>query len=177
MCYDPIVDGDDTYLYFYTDMSDEYAPWDAEGRINGVRFDATGVQYTEPGYNSYDICWIAFFRSVDDIEPFVYEWANITPVVETEPAETEEVIETVEMVSGEEYTEVIAETSVSGGDAVENGTVEETNAVSVETSTEAKAEQETTATSGGCGSTVGFGAIAMIAALAACGTVTFEKKD
>ena len=62
-------------------------------------------------------------------------------------------------------------------DAVENGTAEETNAVSVETSTEAKAEQETTATSGGCGSTVGFGAIAMIAALAACGTVTFKKKD
>ena len=54
------IDGD-SYLYFCVDASEE-AGWDADGRINSIRFDISQIDITTPGKNEFDVCFAAFFR-------------------------------------------------------------------------------------------------------------------
>ena len=69
MCYDPYVIGDDTYLYFYVDMAAEKEG--IEGRIHGARFDFSDIDLATPGANAFDVEFIAFFRTVDEMEEYM----------------------------------------------------------------------------------------------------------
>lgn len=79
MCYDPIIveDGDKAgqYLYFYTDMVEDLMG--QEGRINAVRYDFNGIRYTEAGRNALDIEFVAFFRTVEEAENYVYDYLGL----------------------------------------------------------------------------------------------------
>ena len=163
MCYDPYYIGEDSYLFFYTDLSDEYSALEASGRINGARFDFTGIDYGTAGANAFDLMFVAYFRNVDEAEAYVENYltelgwsadAGETDPVETDPVETTPV----------ETTPV-------------EPTPAETDPVDT-TPTDKPAETDKEpATTGGCGSVVGFGAIAVVAVAAACGMVAFKKKE
>ena len=167
MSYDPYVIGDDTYLMFYFDMSDEYAPFDAEGRINGTRFDFSGVDIQTPGRNAFDVMFVAFFRNVDEASAYVESYlgelgwgaedeTTAAPVVETTEAKTEEKTEAKTEAKTEEKTEA-----------------------KTEAKTDAKTDAPATGDDkkSGCGGVVGFGAIAVVAVAAVAGMVAFKKED
>ncbi len=192
MCYDPIVKDDDTYLYFYTDLRED-ASFDVEGRINGCRFDFSGVEYTIPGKNAFDICFVAFFRSVEDAEAFALDWIGIE--TETTETETELVTETPDTETEVDAPETNTETT--DPDPETQAPDPETQAPDPETEKKPVASEEkpddseketsgeqkpadtqpTGGDEGGCKSAVGFGAIAVVSAIAACGIVSFRKKE
>ena len=155
---EPIIIGDDTYLMFYIDMSDPYAPFRATGRINAVRMDFYEIDTDTPGKNAFDICWMSFFRTVEDAEAYVYSYLNYTP---------------------DEKTEDTEETQV-GGDETEKPAVggDETNAPDVKDETNAPAADNNgdAAAKSGCGAVIGFGAVAIVALAAAC-AISFKKKE
>ena len=157
MCESPIVKDDRSYLYFYTDLSED-AGFDYEGRINMIRFDFGGVLFDQPGRNAFDIVFIAFFRTVEEAEQYIYDYLGVEE--ETEPATTEPVEVTTEPV---EVTTEPAETDV------ETNKTEQTTAPKSD-------ETDKPADEGGCGSVVGFGAIAIVATAAVAGVVSFKKK-
>ena len=155
-CYDPIYDEEgNSYLYFFVDMSAEDAPWEASGRIHGMRADFYGMHYEEPGRNTLDVCFMAFFRNLDEAEAYVYDYIGVKPAEETTEEETTE-----------EETTVADETTVAGDETTD-------------------AEDVTTAPQGGstatpakknCKSTVGFGTITVVATVGAIGFAAFKKK-
>ena len=163
--YSAIECDDGDYLYFMVDVSEEEKTADAEGRINGIRFDVIGIDITTPGKNEFDICFVAFFRNAEEAESYVNAYLGVgdeggedtdtesAPVVDTE-SESTPVVDT------------------------------ESESVSAEKSeTESKVETEPNENtgdkpaSGGCFGTVGFGAIAIVAVAAVAGFVTLKKKD
>ena len=158
MSYEPIVKGEDTYLYFYVDMNN-VTSWDAEGRFNGARFDANEIKFDTPGRNAFDVCYMALFRTVEEAEQYIYDYLGVEE--ETEPATTEPVEVTTEPV---EVTTEPAETEV------ETNKTEQTTAPKAD-------ETDKPADEGGCGSVVGFGAIAIVAVAAVAGMVSFKKKE
>lgn len=172
MCYDPYVIGDDTYLYFYNDFSDEYASFEVDGRINGVRLDFGGVDINTPGANAFDLMFVAFFRTVDEAEAYVEsyltnlgwsEGEETTAPAETEPVETTPV-----------ETDPV-ETNPVETDPVETKPVETKPAETKPAETKPVEPEEPKKS--GCGSVVGFGSIAVVAVAAACGMVAFKKKE
>ena len=154
MCDSPLVKDGRSYLYFYADLEND-AGFDYEGRINSIRFDFGGILFDQPGRNAFDIVFIAYFRSVEEAEQYVIDYLGIT---ETEAPETE--------APTEEATEVVTEAPEATTEAKADAT-------------EAPAGNETDAPAkkSGCGSVVGFGAIAIVAVAAAAGMVSFKKKD
>jgi hypothetical protein len=157
---EPIIIGDDTYLMFYIDMSDPYAPFRATGRINAARMDFYEIDTDTPGKNAFDICWMGFFRTTQDAESYVYSYLNYTP--------------------GENTTEETDAPSV-GGDDTEAPAVggDETNAPDAKDETGAPTADNKgdTAAKSGCGAVIGFGAIATVTLAAAAGTIFFKKKE
>ena len=167
MTYDPYFIGDDSYLYFYFDASVD-ASWGPEGRINGIRFDCKDIDIGTAGANAFDVCYIAFFRTVEEAETFTINYLKDLGWSEAE--------DTTEAPT-EATTEAPAEVTTEAPD------VDATTEAPAEVTTEAPAvggnEKETTKApaEGGCGSVVGFGAIAVVAVAAACGMVAFKKKE
>ena len=190
MCYDPIIKGDDSYLYFFVDMEAD-AGWDYAGRFNGARFDIKGVQYDIPGLNAFDVCWLALFRNIEEAESFVMDWIGVEETTETEPAESTEAEDTTVAIEtdGEEDDET--EETVKGGDQATEKESEKVTTEKAEAPTEAENEKdpaETDKASGGeketdavdesgCGSSIGFGAISLIAVAGAFGFVAYKKKE
>ena len=120
-----------------------------------MRADFYGIHYEEPGRNSLDVCFMAFFRNLDEAEAYIYEYIGV---------EAEE--ETTEEETTEEETTVADETTVAGDETT-------------------GAEDVTTAPQGGstatpakknCKSTVGFGTITVVATVGAIGFAAFKKK-
>ena len=171
-CYEPIVDEEgNSYLYFFVDMSGEDAPWDAEGRIHGMRADFYDIYYNQPGRNTLDVCFMAFFRNLDDAEAYIYDYIGVEMTEDT----TEEITEE----STEERTE---ESTEERNEGTTEETTEKTTA-KAEGTTTAGEEQTTAAPAdnddkrrGGCGSVVGFGAVAIVTVTAVAGCVSFRKK-
>ena len=160
MSYDPYVIGDDTYLMFYFDMSDEYAPFDANGRINGTRFDFTGVDISTPGKNAFDVMFVAFFRNVDEAAAYVESYLSELGWGAEDETTAAPVVETTEAPAVEVTTEAPAV---------------DTEAPAVDTDAPATGDDNTAKS--GCGGVVGFGAIAMVAVAAVAGVVAFKKED
>ena len=197
-CYDPIIIGDDNYLYFWIDCSE----LGREGRFNGVRFDANNVDLVNDGFNSFEMLWTGLFRNTDEAaaylnayfdaieeenaaNPDVSEDSTDAGVGDTTEADTNAAEGT--QTTTEDTAEVTEATQTNGADQsaeATEGTAESTaasttdnNAAEGET-TEAKADaDDATDENGGCGSFVGFGAVAMIAVTAVAGVVSFKKKE
>ncbi|MBQ3012996.1 MAG: hypothetical protein IJD74_05595 [Clostridia bacterium] len=156
VCWEPIEIDGDSYLYFYTDMSDDFAPWDAEGRVNAVRMDFNGIDYATPGLNQFDVCFVGFFRDMEDAEGYVYDYLGVE-----KPAETESTTEEATTEAPGETTDATTETTkapekTTGADSDDNTANDDENS--------------------GCGSVVGFGAVAMVTTIGAVAFVTFKKK-
>ncbi len=156
VCWEPIEIDGDSYLYFYTDMSDDFAPWDAEGRVNAVRMDFNEIDYATPGLNQFDVCFVGFFRDMEDAEGYVYDYLGVE-----KPAETESTTEEATTEAPEETTDATTETTkapeqTTGADSDNNTANDDENS--------------------GCGSVVGFGAVAVVTTIGAVAFVTFKKK-
>ena len=153
-----VIDGH-SYLYFFYDFSDEGTPFEAKGRFNSLRIDFTGVDVSTAGANTFDVCFGAMFRSVEEAEAYAEAYfTELGWVEETEAPTTE--------APTEEATEVVTEAPEATTEAPADAT-------------EAPAGNETDAPAkkSGCGSVVGFGAIAIVAVAAVAGMVSFKKKD
>ena len=156
VCWEPIEIDGDSYLYFYTDMSDDFAPWDAEGRVNAVRMDFNEIDYATPGLNQFDVCFVGFFRDMEDAEGYVYDYLGVE-----KPAETESTTEEATTEAPDETTDATTETTkapeqTTGADSDDNTANDDENS--------------------GCGSVVGFGAVAVVTTIGAVAFVTFKKK-
>lgn len=173
MCYDPAMIDGHNYLYFFYDSTD--APFETSGRINGARFDFTAVDVNTAGKNAFDVCFAAFFRNTD--EAIAYAESYLTALgweKETEPVTTEAPTEVTTEAPAVDTTEAPAV------DTTEAPTVETTEAPAVDTpieGTDAPATGDKEPAKSGCGSVVGFGTVAIVALVAACGIVSFKKKD
>lgn len=125
--------GDDEYSIVVIDLTDRWS-----GRIHQV---VPGFTVNDPDYNEWDVCYMGFFRTVDEALDYGYEYLGVDDT-QTE-APTEEATEEITEEATEEVTEA---------------------------PTEAESAADTTApadTSDGCRSAVGAGAVALWAA-AAC---------
>ena len=158
--YDPYVieEGEHAgnYLYFYADLSDPYTvSWEPTGRINGVRVDVTGLDVETAGKSTFDVCWVGCFRNVDEAETYVEKYMTTLGWVDPYATEDEETTEAPEVTT--EAPEVTTEAPEVNTEAPVGGDDEEPKS--------------------GCGSVVGFGAIALVAVAGACGVVAFRKKE
>jgi len=200
VCYEPIVDDDgNSYLYFFCDMSNEDYTWDAEGRIHGIRADFYGIYYNEPGRNTLDVCFMAFFRNLEEAQAYIYDYVGIGDVEEntTDPEDTTVVLE--ETTAAPEQTTAAPEQTTAAPEQT-TAAPEQTTAAPEQTTaapeqTTAAPEQTTAAPEqttdnnvdnsgnnasgslGGCGSVVGFGAITVVAIACAVSFVSFKKKE
>ena len=180
ICYDPylIENGEDAdnYLTFTLDFSDT----EETGRFNGVRIDAQGVDLKNQGFNEFEMCWIGLFRTEEEATAFVEEyltalgWINPDGEEETQP-------------SGGDNTDTEApvgtdvETQAPAGTEAETqapaGTEAGTKAPASNNKEDNKNDSAATTEEGGCGSFVGFSAMAVVAVAAVAGMVSFKKKE
>ncbi len=153
----PITVGNDTYLMFYIDMSDDYAPFEATGRINSARVDFMDIDYQTPGMNEFDVCFIAFFRSVDEAQAYVYDYLDVSPDGPTnpDPGNTDTDVET---------TDNLPESNTPSGGEESRTEPDNSN------------NSDSPAENGGCGSYIGSCAIAIVFASAAVCVFSFKKK-
>ena len=167
VCYDPIVRGDDSYLYFYVDTSDlDLCGFDANGRFNGARFDIKSIKTDIPGMNEFDICFLALFRDLDEAEAYINEFVGSdegTDVPGDIETGTEAPVQT-DTEAPEQGGNVDTEAPEQGGNVVDTEAPEQS-----ETETEAAA-------SAGCASSVGFGMIALITLAGGASFVAFKKR-
>ncbi len=156
---------DNTYLYVMADLKD------LEGRIHGFRLDVDGLVIDEPGRKTFDLCMAAFFRNTDEAQ--AYAKAYIEAMAEVEFKDPN---------GGEENTTTPSEeeTTTSSEEVKPEEKPAETTTAKAETktekNTEAKTEEQNVNVNVGCGSTVGFGALAVIC-LAGAGLISFRKKE
>ena len=142
--------GEDSYLSFIVDAS-----WyDFEGRINGARFDVQGVDINTPGAGAFDVCFIAFFASEEDAEAYFMSYIEGLGYISEETTEEETTVSEEDTSSSEQQTEVGGDDQTTADDLVPEPAVKN-----------------------GCGSVVGFGAIAIAAIVSAVGAVSFKKKE
>ena len=171
ICWSPIVveDGEKagSYLYFTYDLSDERVI-ELSGRIRGMQLFFTEVAYTEAGRNGVSVAMVAFFRSIADVEPFVYNYLGVDGGAssgdETNAPTEEPTVETTEAIT-EEITE----------EQTEAKTEKQTEA-KTEAKTEKQTEKASAAAEGGCGSMIGTGAFVVILSLAVGASAIFHKK-
>ena len=181
---------DDGYLFFIHDVSSELkteANPDGrfEGRINSSRVDMH-IDTKTVGANEFDVVMQCFFRTVEDAEAYAMDYL-ITEGYDPDAQPPQD--DTTEAPAGDDTTEAPA-----GDDTTEapagNDTTEApagndtTEAPAGDDTTEAPAGNDATEapttgddSSSGCFGTVGFGAIAIVAVVAAAGYVSFKKKD
>ena len=162
-----------TYLYVMADFKSVESKI-IEGRIHGLRIDVDGLVVDEPGRDNFDVCMAAFFRNTDEATEYAKAYIQAMADVEfTEP-------DTDTDPSDEDPTEPSG--GENGEEQPENNAdpkPEETTTAKAETKTEKATEAKTepkTEDEGGCGSTVGFGALAVIC-LAGAGLISFRKKE
>ncbi len=155
MCYDPIIveDGDKAgqYLYFYTDMVEDIIG--QEGRINGIQYGFANVKYTEAGRNAFDIEFVAYFRTVEEAEEYVYDYLGLENPNDYGDDEDDTTEEPDVVVTTEEPDVNVTTEAPKGGD------------------------DDKQPAKSGCGSVVGTSVVAIVAVAAACGFVAFKKKE
>lgn len=200
MCYDPVIIGEDNYLYFWVDLSE----LDKEGRFNGVRFDAGGVDLVTEGFNEFEMLWTGLFRDVDEAEAYALDYLDaianpggstdddttVDSGADTTEADTS--VDTTEADTATDTTEADTATDTTEADTskeTEEDTTKETEATTTQKAettnkveetkaeTDAPAGDDAAADEGGCGSFVGFGAMAVVAVAAVAGMVSFKKKE
>ena len=165
ICYNPylIENGEDSdnYLTFTLDISET----SETGRFNGTRLDLSGIDLKNGGFNQFEICWVGLFRTTEEADAFVEAYLETLGWENPDGTHT-----------GDNETEAPA------GNETEAPAGNETNATEAETKAPAKEENKkddaaAPAEEGGCGSFVGFGAMAVVAVAAVAGMVSFKKKE
>ena len=132
---------DEEYIFVPVDLTDMW-----EGRFNSVRLD---FNMADEFVREFDVCFAGLFRSVDEAYTYANSWLSENTEAETkDPNATEE--ET---------------TAAPTEDATTAAPEAETTAPTVDGENTTAAETE--APKSGCGSVVGFGAVAILAAAAA----------
>ena len=128
-----------------------------EGRIHGYQPHFAVGDYTDPQQGEFDICWMGSFRNGEDAYGYFVQYLTENGVL-TDGMPTDE--------ETEQPTE-----------APTDPVTEEPTAPVTEAPTEAPTaeESETETTNGGCSSILGFGAVAILSACAACAAL--KKKD
>ena len=145
---------DEEYVFVPVDLTDLW-----EGRINGIRLD---MAMNDDSVREFELCFAGMFRSEDEAYEYAKNWLA-KGGVDTGVAEEED------------PTEAPTEAPDQGGDATEapdqggDATQAPDNAT-----TDAATDAATEAPAGGCGSFIGFGAVAILAAAAAAVAL---KKD
>ncbi len=142
---------DDEYFLVTVDLTDLW-----EGRINGLRFDFA----TPEGSREFDICYMGFFRSVDEGKTFAE--ARLTEMGVLVDGEATQETEA----PTEEVTEAPTETSAE--------TPAETDPKPEETAEPTVTEAPETEK--GCASAVGVGAVGLLLLAVAAGAVV-RKRD
>ena len=195
ICWEPIVveEGEHagTYLYFWYDSGSDIAKevFDPTGRIHSVRLDFSSL-VRDAGRNVITIEWVAFFRSVDDIEPFINSYLELdaegdtteAPAVDTTEAPVVDTTEAPAVDTTEapavDTTEapVVDQTEVKTDDKVED----KTDAPKGDDKTDDKTDDNKggdNTSSSNCKSVIGAGAVAVIAMVVTCGAVVLRKKE
>ena len=132
---------DEEYIFVPVDLTDMW-----EGRFNSVRLD---FNMADELVREFDVCFAGMFRSVEEAYTYANSWLSENTEAETkDPNATEE--ET---------------TAAPTEDATTAAPEAETTAPTVDGENTTAAETE--APKSGCGSVVGFGAVAILAAAAA----------
>ena len=139
---------DEEYIFVPVDLTDLW-----EGRFNSVRLD---FAMASEDVREFDLCFAGMFRSVEEAYNYANNWLSANTEVETkDPNATEE--ETTEAPTEAATTAPAEEATTAAPDA--------------DVTTDAT---ETEAPKSGCGSVIGFSAVAILAAAAA---VVALKKD
>ena len=137
---------DEEYIFVPVDLTDMW-----EGRINAIRLDMAMAE----DVREFELCFAGMFRSVDEAYTYANEWlAGNTEVETKDPNATEP----------ETEPETEAPTDAPAEDTTAAPEAGDTTA----------APNETEAPKEGCGSVIGFGAVAILAAAAAAVAL---KKD
>jgi len=192
-----------SYLYFMTDWSDTELLHRIgqgaamEGRIHGVRVDISGVNVIDAGRDTFEICQIAFFKTEAEARAYAKDYISALADVEipddgsgnddeteedtednTEPVTEPTTEPTTEPVT-EPTTEPVTEPTTEPATEPEKETEAKTeaNKKPAEKETEKNDDDKTVNVNvnAGCGGTVGFGTLAVVA-LAGAGLLTFRKK-
>ena len=138
---------DEEYIFVPVDLTDMW-----EGRFNSIRLDFNMADETT---REFELCFAGMFRSVDEAYTYANEWlAGNTEVETKDPNATEPETEPETEAPTEAETEAPTAAPEAG----------DTTA----------APDETEAPKEGCGSVIGFGAVAILAAAAAAVAL---KKD
>ena len=132
-----VVDiGDDEYFIVVIDLEGLWS-----GRIHQV---VPGFSLIDPSYNEWDICYMGFFRTIDEAVNYGYEYLGV------DKNQTEAPTETVTEAPTEAPTETVTEAPTADAN---DGTTADTTPPAT--------------SSGGCASLMGMGAVTLWAA-AAC---------
>ena len=137
---------DEEYIFVPVDLTDMW-----EGRINGIRLD---FNMADESTREFELCFAGMFRSVEEAYTYANNWLAKGGVETKDPNATEEPTEP----PTEAPTDAPTEDTTAAPDA--NDTT--------------AAPDETEAPKEGCGSVIGFGAVAILAAAAAAVAL---KKD
>jgi hypothetical protein len=142
---------DEEYIFVPVDLTDMW-----EGRFNSIRLD---FNMADESTREFELCFAGMFRSVDEAYTYANTWLAGNEVETKDPNATEEETEAPTEAPTDEVTEA-PETNApeQGGDATQAPDGEQTTAPAKE----------------GCGSVIGFSAIAILAAAAAAVAL---KKD
>ena len=137
------------YVFVPVDLTDLW-----EGRINTIRLDMNMADET---LREFDLCFAGMFRSVDEAYAYANTWVEGIGLETVDPNATEEPTEPPTEAPTDDVTEAPTDAPQQGGDA-----------------TEAPTEAPTDEPKSGCGSVIGFSAVAILAAAAAAVAL---KKD
>ena len=135
------------------------------GRINGARFD---IQGANPDADEFELCYIGWFRSVEEAEVYSRNYLGIdSSAADTDAsgADETEAADNGEDTAGEDGTIAAEGTAAEAGTNAEAGTGAEAGTTAGTTATTEK---------GGCASVVGFGLTGLFALAA---LVVLKKKD
>ena len=125
-----------------------------EGRFNSIRLDFNMADETT---REFELCFAGMFRSVDEAYAYANTWVEGIGLETVDPNATEEPTEPPTEAPTDDVTEAPTDAPQQGGDA-----------------TEAPTEAPTDEPKSGCGSVIGFSAVAILAAAAAAVAL---KKD
>jgi hypothetical protein len=140
---------DEEYVFVPWDMTDLW-----EGRINTIRLDFAMADET---LREFDICFAGMFRSEEEAYAYAEEYLKATTDVDPDATKEETEAPTEAPTDAPETNAPETNAPEQGGDATQ------------------APESETDAPKEGCGSVIGFSAVAILAAAAAA--VALKKKD
>ena len=205
MCYDPVIIDGDNYLYFWVDLSEldkegrfNGVRFDAAGcdlvndGFNTFEMLWTGLFRDVDEAEGYALAYLEAIENGGEFTPpegettapagddTTVEASDDTTAEAGDDDTTAEATQAATEATTAEATQAATEATTAeatqAATEATQATTAETKAPTAET-TEAAADDAATTEEGGCGSFVGFGAMAVVAVAAVAGMVSFKKKE